>query len=440
MYFIVESKEQLDRLQVYESCYIQVVLDNDNYHPRLSKVCLVYLRTPYKGYILPIHHSETFSLNLDDIQTYIQKYKTVYCPDSKLVTQFISHPNIVDLNQVILDQENKHVLFEYTPKAYQNFYNEHPFIPTLNQIIPVTKHYERCENLYGYLKDYIGKETNQEFYQELTRQYLTIEQNGIGLDKTKFNRHYDPTWESYSIKDDVIYTSYNLYNLTTRPTNAFNAINFLALNKEDGSRQSFIPKNDIFVEYDFEAYHLALIADLVGYQFDPTVSIHTQLGKIYFDKEELSEEEYQQAKLITFRQMYGSVQKEYKHVTFFQKIEAYIENLWKEYQEDQKTILRTGRPLHLPKNSLNPQKVFNYVIQNAETHSNVEILKEINQLLEGRKSQIVLVVYDSFLIDFCLEDGKDILIKVKEIVNKRGLRIRGKVGKNYNSLQLCNYL
>jgi hypothetical protein len=138
--------------------------------------------------------------------------------------------------------------------------------------------------------------------------------------------------------------------------------------------------------------------------------------------------------------MYGSIQKEYKTIPFFQKIEAYIENLWNEYQENGKTILRTGRPLHLPKNSLNPQKVFNYVIQNAETHSNVEILKEINQLLQGKKSQVVLVVYDSFLVDYSLEDGKEVLTGIREIVNKRGLRIRGKVGKNYDSLQISHYL
>jgi hypothetical protein len=332
------------------------------------------------------------------------------------------------------------MIFEYTPKAYQDFYTHYPFQPGLNKIIPVTKHYERCENLYDHLQKYIGKERNQEFYQDLTRQYLQVESQGIGLDKNKFNKHYDPTWEPYSIQDNVIYTSYNLYNLTTRPTNAFNAINFLALNKEDGSRQSFIPKNDLFIEFDFEAYHLALIADLIGYQFTPGVSIHTQLGRIYFDKEELTDEEYQQAKSISFRQIYGTVQKEYKNVPFFKKIEQYTETLWNEYQDKGETMLRTGRPLHLPKNSLNPQKVFNYVIQNAETLSNVEILKEINSMLGDKKSQVVLVVYDSFLLDYSLEDGKEILLQIKEIVGKRGLRMRAKVGKNYDSLQLCNYL
>jgi hypothetical protein len=50
------------------------------------------------------------------------------------------------------------------------------------------------------------------------------------------------------------------------------------------------------------------------------------------------------------------------------------------------------------------------------------------------------VVYDSFLVDYSLEDGKEVLTGIREIVNKRGLRIRGKVGKNYDSLQISSYL
>ncbi|NBP39397.1 MAG: hypothetical protein EBV34_13310, partial [Betaproteobacteria bacterium] len=135
------------------------------------------------------------------------------------------------------------------------------------------------------------------------------------------------------------------------------------------------------MEFDFEAYHLALIAKLVGYKFDTAESIHTQLGKHYFQKEELTEDEYQEAKAISFKQIYGGVQKEYKSIPFFQEIEKYIDKLWIEYQETGKTILRTGRALHLSKISLNPQKLFNYSIQNEETRQNVNFLIEINSIL-----------------------------------------------------------
>ena len=36
------------------------------------------------------------------------------------------------------------------------------------------------------------------------------------------------------------YTEYNLYTSTGRPSNKFGGVNFAALNKEDGSRNSFV--------------------------------------------------------------------------------------------------------------------------------------------------------------------------------------------------------
>ena len=37
-------------------------------------------------------------------------------------------------------------------------------------------------------------------------------------------------------------------------------------------------------EFDYDAYHLRLIADLIGYDF-PDSSIHEHLGKLYFKKD-----------------------------------------------------------------------------------------------------------------------------------------------------------
>jgi hypothetical protein len=75
-----------------------------------------------------------------------------------------------------------------------------------------------------------------------------------------------------------------------------------------------------------------------------------------------------------------------------------------------------------------------------ETKSNVLILKEVNKLLENKKSFISLIVYDSFLIDFSTEDKKDILLGIKNIINDFNLTSKTKYGKNYDSLQKTNYL
>ena len=48
---------------------------------------------------------------------------------------------------------------------------------------------------------------------------------------------------------------------------------------------------------------------------------------------------------------------------------------------------------------MNPQKLFNYILQNLETSTNVLILWDILCILRGYKTKLVLYTYDSFLLD-----------------------------------------
>ena len=91
MYYIVETKEQLDHLFSHktESCFINVITLNDNRHPSLTKPCLVYYNDGDKGYILPINHSEAFSLKWEDIKYYIEQQDKVFVLDKKYHLYFM---------------------------------------------------------------------------------------------------------------------------------------------------------------------------------------------------------------------------------------------------------------------------------------------------------------------------------------------------------------
>ena len=67
--------------------------------------------------------------------------------------------------------------------------------------------------------------------------------------------------------DDMIFSEYNLFTTTGRPSNRFGGVNFAALNKSDGSRKHFISRfeDGVLLEFDFDAYHLRLIGKLVDY-------------------------------------------------------------------------------------------------------------------------------------------------------------------------------
>jgi hypothetical protein len=83
---------------------------------------------------------------------------------------------------------------------------------------------------------------------------------------------------------------------------------------------------------------------------------------------------------------------------------------------------------------MNPQKLFNYVLQNYETSNNVLILLDIIKLLKNTKTQIVHYVYDSFLIDLS-KDEKELVERVYNIFKERNLNIKLSYGKSYDSLK-----
>ena len=54
--------------------------------------------------------------------------------------------------------------------------------------------------------------------------------------------------------EKIVYSEYNPYTSTGRPSNRFGGMNFAALNKSDGSREQFISRfnNGVLVEMDFD--------------------------------------------------------------------------------------------------------------------------------------------------------------------------------------------
>jgi len=85
---------------------------------------------------------------------------------------------------------------------------------------------------------------------------------------------------------------------------------------------------------------------------------------------------------------------------------------------------------------MNKLKLFNYVIQNQETLANVSKIERINQYLEEKKlrTKLVLITYDSFLLDFSANDGKKTLLALKTILEEDGMIVKHKHGLNYSFL------
>jgi hypothetical protein len=104
--------------------------------------------------------------------------------------------------------------------------------------------------------------------------------------------------------------------------------------------------------------------------------------------------------------------------------------MWLVYNQEERIKLATGRIL-LKSNELNPTKIFNYYVQSLETKSNVELISKVLDFLETKKSKIVLYTYDSILLDFSKEDGVELVLQVKNLLESTGYVVKMKRGTNY---------
>jgi hypothetical protein len=395
----------------------------------LSSAVAIYIRPldHKEGYILPIDHEEGLNLSKKEVQEVLKCFDTLYTFSKKNFLYYFSHGNINDINLMYSMVEYDTLRLPDPPQTIQWYYNRMSDKKDLNRIIPLAKLHERCERSYNSLIEIIEnyqdilKDPSWPFYNNLaTAVFYLSEHNGVRITYEEFIDKFKPNNPSFSIADNICYTSYNLYNPTSRPTSAFNSVNFAAIPKKEEFRRAIIPRNDRFIEFDFDGYHIRLIAEVVDYEFT-SESVHTQLGRLYFGKEELTEEEYKQSKQTTFQIMYGGVPDKYRHIEFFDKVASYINEMWTRFTVD--GVVRapiSNKPFYSNLKNMNPQKLFNYVIQSLETSRNILILKEVLGYLKDKKSGVALYTYDAILFDFDLSDGKETLEELKRLLETSG--------------------
>jgi len=425
MFYIVETKEQLGDLFYigYDNVFIEPIYYNDHLHPVLNQVSLLYIKplNNDKGYIVCLDHSEALSIDRVSINTLLSSFNEIYVRDRK---SFIYHFPVFNVIDISFDTP------EYqtpTIQTHEFFYQRHGDKLDINTVIPLTKHYEKCELIFEKIKEHCVVSPNTKFHNKLTSVFYAIEQNGIKIDPEMFNKHFELNNEEFSLHENTIYTQYNLYNTTGRPSNRFNGINFAALNKEDGCRDTFIPENDYFVEIDISAYHPTLAGQLVGYDFEDETPYQ------YFARE--ANIEIEEAKTLMFKQLYGGIYKEYQHIEFFQLIQKYIDKLWDTFQTNGFVECSiSGHKFTKNIKDLNPQKLFNYTLQNLETSTNVLILWNVIRFLRNKSTKVVLYTYDSILLDY--KKDEDILEEINEIFKKFNLKTKMTEGYTYGSMSL----
>ena len=416
---IVENKKQLKEfIKSYkseDSIIIPIPCDN-NKHSANTKLSLLYVQLlSGNEFILPFNHSETINIELPNLESGTKKYTY----DRKDLNNFLTLDNVIDVNLMHYMGTNLPLDIEYIDTNAHNFFNMRYYKKeNINTIIPVLKHLEYCRKISQLLKDTIEKYNqfvNMSYNDEVLDNLTYIESNGL------------------QTTTELVYSEYNVYTSTGRPSNRFGGTNFAALNKKDGSRKPYISrfKNGVLVEMDYDAYHLRLIADKVDYKF-PNGSVHEHMAKFYGC-------DYEEAKRLSFQYLYGHLPQDVVQLNpYFSKVYDYIRDLWKDYKSKEFIVSDIYNRRIYKKNlsDMNANKLFNYTIQLMETESNMRVLTKLIPKIKDDKSKLILYSYDSFLFDFNMEDGLDYLKKVKEILEQDSkFPVKVSWGLNYHEMK-----
>tara|TARA_B110001454_G_C12700550_1_gene426370 strand:- start:387 stop:1646 length:1260 start_codon:yes stop_codon:yes gene_type:complete len=410
---IIESKKEFESFWTKyhsseEGPIIYYVFSDIHLHPLHNRISFLCVRLD-DDYILPFNHNDALNLPIENLYR-LQTENKKYVWNKKNLLHQVDFKNMIDISTLLYLETNKDYNDIDEDDNYISFWNyKFPNQKNLNDYIPLLKHYE-------YIKKHMDNNIfNKKFinsrYDYMTRILYTIEKNGM-------------------LKNDqLVYTQYNNFTSTGRPSNRFGGTNFAALNKTDGSRKPYISRfgsKGKLVEFDYDAYHLRLIADKVGYEFSDA-SVHQHFADLF-------DITYQEAKVLSFQYLYGYIPDEIaENIKYFDKVRKYTDQLWKDFKS--KDFIESDiYKRQIKGNDFNANKLFNYYIQLLETESNVLVIKDVRKLMGKYKSKLVLYSYDSFLFDMHIDDGLPLLTEIKEVLERGKYPVKAAWGNNYDEL------
>jgi len=416
---ILENSNELESFQKLYQQQDSIVIpisSDTNKHPVEDDLCLLYVQMMSgEEFILPFNHSETLNIDIPNLDSNTKKYTY----DKKKLTHFISLNNVIDVNLSHYMKTNQPLVVDDIETSAHYFFNmRHYRKRNINKVIPVLKHLEYCRNLSKILREVIENASdsdNMSYNNEVLDNLSYIEQNGI------------------QTESNLVYSEYNIYTSTGRPSNRFGGTNFAALNKKDGSRKPYVSRHKagVLVEMDYDAYHLRLIGDRIGYEFEDG-SVHEHMAKLYGV-------DYNEAKSLSFQYLYGYIPDDIKNNNeYFNQVSTYISNIWNEYKSNNFILsdIYSKRIYRKNLTDMNANKLFNYTIQLMETENNMKALSELIPKIKDYKSKLILYSYDSFLFDFNMEDGLDYLKEVKEVLEQDSkYPVKVSWGLNYHEMK-----
>jgi hypothetical protein len=238
------------------------------------------------------------------------------------------------------------------------------------------------------------------------------------------------------IEEKGYYTSYNLYNPSLRPTMSKSSINLLNLPKNNNSRELIISSNGYLFEYDYKGFHLSILCKLLKYELqykDVYTQLYNEIHKT--ELQILEKEQHEEIKNEFFQIMFSEILYTEHDSMLLKKVLNFKKYLLEGFEINGFIKSPFIKEIYFHE-SFTTKNIFSIFFRICETELNVKTLLNIQDFLKGKLSKLILYQFDSFVIDWHKEDGKEILKDLKKIIETEdNYKISISYGNNFNEMK-----
>lgn len=431
----IDTQQDLDhyiKFTYNKTICVVPLLSNNRDHFVSNNLLAFYVKCDNSEFVFPYKHPESvFSeYSIEDV---IGNAKCYFYGRAILLYQNVLTNNVYDLELVHYLNTTEPLAVDTIDTDY--FYQRtHPKYKNTNTLVSLANFVKYSRAVLGQAN--LTHENGLEYYDDMQSTWHFIERNGLQV-----NNNFIPIFGTpINLINNKVYTKYNFYTATGRPSNRYGGINFAALPKQDDTRECFVSRypEGKLVELDFKAYHPHIIAYLCDYNFG-NENVYEHLAKHYFDTQTPTKDQIENAKEYTFNQIYGGINKKYLHIEFFAKTKAYTDLLWEQYKEKGHIVSGiSGRTLYSDYETSTDTQLFNYYIQMTETELNSAFLKKLFNDIDFNETLPILYTYDAVVFD-CKKEYIKVLIEKIFASTTDKFPISVKIGDNYKEMRHYNY-
>ena len=395
-------------------CICVPIVSNSSLHPSETSIVGLYLHfIDGNTKVINFTHPDVLPTDISMQDLRFHEKSLVFNKKSILNTPIVGG---IDCNSYLQYYVDDYIdAGDFYPKAIETFHKMYYSTQKFAQIVPFSKWIEFAQGLVAHVLPYYkpDKITTSciDFCEDFLQVFTAIERVKV------------------PIGDELKFQNYMWYTATSRPSNAWNGFNFSAMNKHDGTRQKLRSRfdNGKIVQFDYDAFHIKLLAKILQYEFDehPYVQIKRQLNL---------DIPYDEVKNKVFQNIYGTITHDFLKHPFFQAIQVTIDELYNEYLSkgyiESYFYKKRFRAIEEP----TPNKVFNYFLQSLETEYNVQKLKTILKIMDGKQSLLVLYLYDAFVFD--VEPTEfDVVHQLKGLFETDMMTTKCSVGNTFGDIE-----